>query len=289
MMMSTFRTVLLVSTALLASGCANLQAVNKTAGDLQSAESTWNSVGDDFLASCNRRNLMSVAPSDCVQEKRASDALEATNRHLAAYFSALQQASDTSNFSVDKDLTGVATAAKDLPGVKGNQIDAVEGFFSWVAGLATHGLEERTVKRLVAEGAPLAIKVLDVLDETVAPELEVRYRDEQRMTRLAFTSYVQQSGTTFNVEDGECKQLSIRSSSTGTAFLLAQAYCSRLAAIDAKRDALTSYQSSLRKARQTLVGLEQGKDDLGAKDLAKQLQSDASALKKDLDGIKKAF
>ncbi len=286
---SAWRLALVSGLALLLAGCASLEAVNKSAGELKAAEGTWDSVAADFQGSCERRNLLAPVMSDCAQEKRATEALEAADKILANYFSALEQASKTSNFSVDGGLTDVATAIQGLPKIKPEQVDAVKGLASFLAGLATRGLEERTVKRLIADGAPRAAATLDVLIDTAVPELGKRYDDESLTARETFGSYTQQSGLVFAVKDETCTKLSVQGLSTGTAYLLAQAYCERIVAINARRADLKRYEESLKEAKQTLAHLQAGKDDLSAKDLAKLLESDASALKKDLAAIKTAF
>jgi hypothetical protein len=290
--MTNLRAVLLLSSSMFAAGCANLEAVNQTAGALVSASSSWDAVAEEFEASCARRNLMVATTadmSDCQEEKRATESLDATNKVLASYFSALQQASTTSNFSVEPGLSAVATAADGLPGVQANQVDAVKQLASYLSGLVTRGIEERTVRRLVADGAPQAEAVLDVLIGTAAVQLERQYRDERRITFAAFASYAQQSGTVFNVSDDSCANLAVRSFATGTGYLLGQSYCARVAPIEAREAALTSYRGSLQRARQTLVELQRGVDDLSAKDLAKQLGAEASELKKDIQAVKQAF
>ena len=286
---SAWRLALVSGLALLSAGCANLDAVNKSAGELEAAEVTWDGVAADYQRSCARRNLVSSSPSDCVQEKRATAALAATDKILANYFSALEQASTTSDFSVDDGLTNVATAIDGLPGAKPEQVDAIKGFASSLAGLATRALEERTVKRLITDGAPRAEATLDVLIDTVVPEMDLLYMRERRETRATFASYMNRAEVPFKVEDDSCTNLSIQGLTNGTAFLLAEAYCERIVAIDARRDALQHYKASLQKAKLTLVGLEKGKDDLTAKDLAKLLKSDVSALKSELAAIKTAF
>ncbi len=290
--MNTLRSALALAGALLAAGCANFEAVNQTAGELVSASDAWSVLAKDFKGSCERRNLLVATArdvSDCAQERRATDSLAATDKVLAAYFLALQQASTTSNFSVDPGLASVATVAEGLPGVQSGQVDAVTGLASYLAGLVTRGVEERTVKRLVADGAPRAEAVLDVLIAAVVPELENQYRGERRQTLAAFTSYAQQSGTVLSVSDDACAAPAVRDFPTGVGYLLGQAYCTRIVSLQTKQAALASYKDSLMSARQTLVELQHGADDLTAKELAKQLGHDASGLKNDIQALKQTF
>jgi hypothetical protein len=287
--MSGSRIGFALGAGIVVAGCANLAAVNSASGDLLEAADSWNAVASEFQASCARRNLMQTNPSDCANERRASASLKSADKVLAAYFKALQQASTTGNFSVDPGISDLTSAVEGLPGASAARLDAVSGLVSFLAGLATRGIEERTIKRLVGEGAPMAIAVLDVLVETAAPELNNRYADERRAIKLAFASYVQNSGTTVDWNALDCAHLSVRGLETGTAFLLAQAYCVKIQALELKSSALTNYEGSLQNAKQTLKSLEDGKDQLDAQAIAKQLGSNASALKKDLEAIKRAF
>lgn len=275
--------------AVVASGCANLGAVDSASGDLVTAAGTWNIVANEFQASCARRNLMQLTPIDCSNEIRASAGLKVADDILAAYFAALQQASTTGNFSVEPGTSSLKGALDGLPGANPARVNAVGGLASFLASLATMGLEERTIKVLVDRGAPIAEAALDVLSGTAAPELATRYADERRQVKAVFASYVQQSGTTVDWATVDCTNFSVRGLQTGTAFLLVQAYCSKILAIETKKSALTDYQDSLQRAKQTLMSLEQGKDNLGTQAIARQLGADASALNKNVQAIKRAF
>ncbi len=287
--MSPSRIAVISSIALAVAGCANFQAVNRTAKELLSAQTSWNAIATDYQASCRRGDLMSASAIECGGEGRATKSLEAANDILADYFKALEQASETSNFSVEPGITALASSVEGLPGANADQVDAAKVLASFLANLATRSLEERTLKRLIADGAPKAEAVLGVLHDTVVPQFEERYKTEARLTQTAFMSYLQASGTLLDLRSATCEQVSVRGLANGTGYLLMQDFCTKQQALERRKTALAAYSASLVKAQTLLAALEQGKDDLDAKALAKQIESDLSTLKKDVEGIKDVF
>lgn len=271
-------------------GCSNFLAVNTTAGQLVIAASSWNSVADEFEASCVRRNQVSDVRSDCSTEKRATVGLEAANKILSAYFTALQQASIGSNFSVDSGMGGLSSSVQSIPGVKSTQVQALGGLASFLVGTATKTLEQRTIDLLITGGAPKAEAAINVMSSVVVPQLTNVFNREKAQTLTTFTSYIQQSGTKTNLKGTDCNEgFSTNSLQTGIAYLLAQAYCTRITAISTKMSALKNYKNSLTTAKMALKNLESGKDNLGGKALTQQLISQVSVLKSDIDKINKAF
>lgn len=274
----------------LAVGCANLLDVNTTAGELVTATASWNAVADDFHASCVRRNQVSNVASDCANEKKATDSLEAANKILSAYFSALQQASTSGAFSVDAGLSKLSSSVQGAPGVSASQVQAVSGLATFLADAASQTIQERTLDRLISQGAPKAIAVIDMMSEEVIPQLNSLYEREASQDLAAFSSYINQSGEQANLNPTMCATgLTTHGLSTGTSYLLAQAYCARIDALSTKQTALNSYKASLMTAKTTLENLRSGKDNLGAKSIAQQLASEMSSLKSDIEKINKAF
>lgn len=275
---------------IVAAGCANLQAVNTAADQLVSTASSWNSVADEFADSCARRNQVSDALSDCTAEKRTTAGLEAADKLLSAYFTALKQASTSSNFSVASGISGLTSSVQAIPKINTAQTQAISALASFLANVATSALEQRTISVLIADGAPKAQGAIDVLTRFVVPQLQNIFDREQSQTLATFASYVQQSGAPVNLREIDCAS-ALRSHSfpTGISYLLAQAYCARITSIATKRSALASYKASLATATNTLQSLQDGKDNLGAKALAQELISQASSLKGDVTKINKAF
>jgi hypothetical protein len=288
--MVSWRFTSTISLTFIVTGCANFQAVNTTAGQLVSAASSWNSVAQEFSASCVRRNQVSTATSACTFEKNATDSIEAANKILSAYFTALQQASTGSNFSVDSGISTLAASVQSFPGTNVAQTQALTGLASLLADFATKALEQRTIDQLISVGAPKAEAVIDVMTDTVAKELTSVFARETDQTLTTFSSYIQQSGSSVNLKDVKCAEgLSSKGFDTGTAYLLSQAYCARIAAILTKTSALDDYKKSLATSKAALKNLESGKGNLSAKEIAQQLISQASSLKNDIDKINMAF
>lgn len=280
----------LVGALTLAAGCANLQAVNTASGQLVTAASSWDGVADEFEGSCHRRNQVSDVPSDCKFEKNATESLEAADKILSAYFIALQQTSNGANFSVDSGISAIGTSAQSIPAANAGQVQAVTGLATFLADAATSAYRGRTLKRLITDGAPKAEATIDVLSNVVVPQLSRILNLEANQTLATFSSYIQQSGATGDLRTVNCSDGPVTHNfSTGTALLLAQAYCSRVLAITRERTALTNYTSSLATSKKTLQDLESGKDNLSAVALIQQLVSDASALKGDVAKIQKGF
>jgi hypothetical protein len=156
--------------------------------------------------------------------------------------------------------------------------------------VATSALEQRTIKVLIADGAPKAQGAIDVLTRFVVPQLQNIFDREQSQTLATFASYVQQSGAPVDLRKIDCATaLMSHSFPTGISYLLAEAYCVRITSLTTKRSALASYKTSLATATNTLQSLRDGKDNLGAKALAQELISQASSLKSDVAKINKAF
>lgn len=276
--------------ATLAAGCANLQAVNSTADQLVSTASFWNSVAEEFSASCARRNQVSEVPSNCIEEKKTTAGLEDADKMLAAYFTAIEQASTSSRFSVRSGISELSSSLQSIPGINSTQAKAVSGLASFLANAATSTLEQRTIKVLIAKGAPKAEAVIDVMNDFVVPGLKKVYGREQSQIRATFQSYIQQSGSAVDLRKVDCMTgPTARHFQTGIEFLLAQEYCSRVRELAAKTAALTGYQASLKTAKAALENLQSGKDNLGNEDLARQLISQASTLKNDIAKVNKAF
>jgi hypothetical protein len=228
--------------------------------------------------------------STCASEKQATAGLEAADKILSAYFSALQQASTASNFSVDAGIAELSSSVDSIPQMNATQAQALGGLASFLASAATQTLEQRTIKFLISGGASKAEAAIGVMEDFVVPQLTNAFAREKSQTLATFTSYIQQSGSEVDLRQADCASgLTARSFQTGTSYLLGLAYCARLTALSTKMSALESYKSSLEAAKAALKNLETGKDNLSAKDLARQLISQASSLKNDVDKIRKAF
>jgi hypothetical protein len=288
--MTQERTASSLAALMFLAGCTDLTAVNTTAGQMVTAASTWNAVADEFQASCVRRNQVSTEGSDCAGEKKATEGLEAANKILAAYFTALQQASTSSNFSVDPGITKLSSSVQNIPGINAKQVGAVTDVASFFADMATKAMEERTLEKLVTNGAPKAEASIDVMSEFVVPALGNILNREKMQTLAAFSSYINESGTTADLRKADCSQgLSTSTFNTGTGFLLGQAYCTKITNVTTKLSALDNYKKSLATVSMSLKELESGKDKLDAKALAQQLVTDASSLNDDIEKINKAF
>lgn len=273
-------------------GCApNPQAVSATAGQLISASSSWDSVADEFAASCLRRNQYASVPSNCVNEQQATDGVKAADKILAAYFTTLQQASTGSNFSVESGFTATVSSVKNIPKINTDQVNAATGLATYIADLATKALQERTLGQLIDKGAPDAEATINMLQTVVAPQLNDILGDEIRVTIADYGSYINRTGGSGKqLENVDCKKGPYAPNfRTGNSFLLAESYCTRISLISTKQAAVTNYAKSLSTAKQVLQDLQSGKDNLSASSLAQQLTSDASTLQADVAKIDKAF
>jgi hypothetical protein len=274
----------------LITGCTNFQAVNTAAGQLVSAASTWDSFADEFQASCIRRNQVSDVTSDCSQEKKDTTSLKAADKILSAYFTALQQVSKTQSFSVDSGISNLSNSIQSIPGANPSQIKAASGLATFLADIATKGIEERTIDILISNSSK-AVDTINVLNTIVAPQLLNIYRREKTEALATFSSYILKSGESAEpLKSIDCSSFSTHSFNSGNSYLLAQAYCSKISPLEKKISALnSSYKSSLNTSKSILDEMEKGKDNLGAKDFADQLISEVSNLKSNIDNINQAF
>ena len=279
----------IIPAVLALSGCTNLQAVSTLSESLMTASATWNDVGEELNASCVR--LLQFNPLlDCPTPAAASSAIVATNTVLANYFTALHDAANADNFTVQPGLDALAASAASIPGVKAEEVDAVSGLARTLAGLWTEHLRERALRSLIKDGAPAAMTTIGLLQRTVPHALQTTLAAEREGMNEQFTLYIERGGgAPPRPLATMCAPPPRTHDFSGPNFLLALEYCRRLGDLDQKEKALDAYTTSLDEASKALIELNSGKTRLGGKALAVKLHTIGKTLNDDLKAVHGAF
>jgi len=279
------RWLVCVASGLVLTACADLGAVSNLSQGMITAGETWNSVGDELPRSC-ARTLQFNATVDCASSKDAAKASAAATEVLLAYFQAIHDVANESNFTVQPGLDAVAGSVKDIPGVNADQAAAVAGLASTLAKLATEKLREDTLKRLIGEGAPHVTTVLSLLRATVPRALGTTLSSERIAMQAAYASYIGAGG---HALPSSCDPAPRVTDHSGETFLLAEDYCRRLVSLDAKVGSVKAYEASLASVQKAMDDLQSDKARLSSKALAQKLYETGKGLDQNLKAVRKAF
>lgn len=285
------RRVLLGGFALIAlSGCADLGAVQAISSRLTDASSSWNAVGADFERSCERERQFNPALADCADQARATDAINAIDALLTAYFKALADASNGQNFTVQNGLSDLAKSVAAVPGIDAGQVQAASGLAGLLLDRWTEAARERVLARLIHQGAPEARELIGALRQIVPPALNSSLGAERDRTSFQFALYIAQGGGRVDRDPAVmCRAGPLANRFSGPNFLLALEYCRRIAIVDDRIKALVEYQASLATADKALAELDSSKSKLKGKALAEHLYAIGKALSDDIKAVNKAF
>lgn len=270
-------------------GCTSLDAVRAVSTRLSSASGSWNDVGGDIYASCQRESSLNPVLVDCNLEKDASTGLAGANAVLASYFKALMDAANESNFTIQPGLDQASASAAKIPGINSDQVKAVSGLFSLLAKIATGALREETLRLLIEEGGPSAQTVVRGMDGLAVPRLTRELDTERSQLTGQFGRLILAERDPVGADPAMLCSGSAASKFSGTGYLLTLEYCRRLAILDKRVKALADYQASLRVADRALAELESSKTRLKTKELAQRLYEIGSDLDEKVTAVRKAF
>lgn len=270
-------------------GCTDLRAVGDISLRLKAASASWNDVGNEITASCERERTINPALSDCDLENKASSGLAGANAVLANYFRALGDAANESNFTIQPGLDSTTTSVANIPGINQDQVKAASGIFSLLAHLTTEKLRENTLRDLISHGAPPTQIVVRGLDDLVVPRLTRRLDTEKFQLTAQFSRWIGAQGDRVGPDPSSFCSGSGAAQFSGTGYLLVLEYCRRLGVIDARAKALLDYQTSLHQADQALAELQSSKTKLKSKALAQQLYKVGVDLDTKVAAVRKAF
>ena len=266
-------------------GCASLQAVSRFSETLISAGQTWDGVGRELTASCQRHTQFNAAIK-CDSSANAVKVVTAADAVLLNYFNAMHDTANEANFTVQPGLDDLAGSVQAIPGIDADKAQAVAGLAGLLARFATEGLRQDTLRRLIGDGAPPARKVIALLKQTLPPALRVTLKAERDSLDATYALFIQTAGKTL---PQSCEPPPRAFDHNERTFLLAEDYCRRRLALDAKDRALTNYEASLDTADKALGDLESGKARLSGKELAKILFETGKDLHDKVTAVKKAF
>ena len=278
-------------------GCANLKAVNTASDALVSASDSWTNVETVPADSCHKSSQLSVSPVGCNEQEKLTKGLGDTDKILTAYFLALKHAADTKNFNVDSGITTLGNSAANIPKINAGQVNAITGLATFLVGLYEAHKRTQIIASLIQEGGPKARAVLDVLHDTVVPDLQGIVQTETVDLDLAFDSYLRRQRSTMDHASLDCAngphvqnfQETDPARPMGPAFLLAVEYCQRLADVNRKTALLTQYSASLESAAKVISTLENDRSALGKQVTFKDIYKAVDTLHSDVQAIQKAF
>lgn len=275
--------------ALALSACTSLSAVSDVSARLKSASATWNDVGSEFAASCEREATLNPALADCALESDASSGLAAANAVLGNYFAALANAANESNFTVKPKLDAAASSVAKIPGINADQLTAVSGLAGLLVNLATNAIRERTLRDLIERGGPAAQTIVRGMDGLVVPRLGRRLDTERLQMTGQFGRLILAQRDRAGPDPSALCTGPSASRFSGTGLLLTLEYCRRLAVLDKRAKALADYQASLAVADKALTELQSSKSRLKSRDLAQRLYAIGSDLDDKVSAVRKAF
>lgn len=279
------RWILPLTMGLVLTGCADLGAVSTLGARMMTAGKTWKGVSQEASRSCARLGQFNRL-ADCASTDLAAKGAVAATEVLLAYFGAIQDVANAGNFTVQPGLDAVAASVKTVPGVDAAQADAVSGLASLLAKLALEGMREDALRRLIGEGAPPARLVLQFLHERVGPSLRTTLAAERTALDATYAGFIQGAGSVF---PANCDPGPRAYDFNAQTFPLAQDYCQRRLALDAKSKSLGEFDDSLAAARTALDELDSGKARLSSKELAKRLYTTGKELDNKVDAVREAF
>ena len=277
------------SLAALLTGCTNLQAVSDISDRLVSASASWDYVGDDIAASCERQQAINPAIEDCRLEQIATEALGDVNAVLETYFKAMGAAASEGNFTLEPGLERATTSVANIPGIGQDQVAAVSGLFGVLARLATGAMRERTLRQLIDQGAPPAQRIISGLEEIIVPELTTRLSAESTQLDGHFVGLMAAEGAEIGSDPHQLCTSSRAAGFNGTAFLLSLEYCDRRQAVAWREEALAEYRDSLREANEALEELQSSNTRLGSSELAARLLLTGWELTQSSQAVREAF
>jgi len=279
----------MMACATLVSGCADMSAVRDISARLTKATSSWNDVGNEIAGSCLRETSLNPMLSSCEAERRSTEGVVAANKVLNAYFKALTDAANDSNFTIQPGLEAATKSIAAIPDIKKERVDAVSGLIGFLAQLATGAMREDVLRQLIDRGAPNAKSVIDGLDEVLGLPLLGRLDTEKTYLTAIYVKQIRDQKDNVEGAPADLCKGSKAAGFSGAGFLLAQDYCRRLGVIEAREKAVADYQGSLKDASAALTELQSSKAKLKSKNLAKQLYKIGSDLDDKIDAIDKAF
>jgi hypothetical protein len=272
-------------------GCTDLAAVSMLSTKLVTASASWDAVGGELKASCERQQQFNPALTSCDTEAAASAGLVALNTVLTQYFTALGDAANTKSFTVQPGIDALAKSAGAIPGINAAEVSATSGLASLLIRLGTEAAREKTLRALIDEGAPLSKQLLTALDRTVPQSLQTALGAERDQMTAAFAIYIQQGGDRMGTDPAAMCAKGPRAADfhAGANFMLALEYCQRVGALQAKLDSVGAYRKSLASAQAALDELASSKTQLGAQALITKLGQIGKDLDTNIKAVAKAF
>jgi len=289
------RLSLLLSVTLSLGGCRDFGAIHDASAEAVRATRGWDDVAGELAGSCLRDSRFNPAIADCQSSAKAAAGTIAVDRLLAAYFGAIADVSNGRNFTVEPGLNDLAASAGAIPGADQGRISAAFGLATALSNLITGAARERAMRRLIAEGGPHAIVLIDFLEQYVVPALRTKIGSERDDMAVAFAGYIAAQGGQFpNPPEALCAAPGPRVAQFGGAkggvnFLLAVDYCRRVAMLQREDKAIAHYTASLGAARALVTDLAGAKFKLKDRVLIETIARTAAELSEKSEAVRDAF
>lgn len=285
------RLIYTLAIPVLLSSCTDMTAVTTISTQLISVSSIWNEVGNEFIASCQRERQVNPALTDCATQQQATDGIVRLNGVLTGYFTALGDAANDSNFTIQPGLGDLASSVENIPGINQAQVSAATGLAGFLAKWALQSLREATVRDLIDKGVPPARELIGALDSLVVKNLTVELNGERQALDGKFGPYILQSQAI--PDPGNLGAICVAGATagfgSGPAYLLANEYCHRVSLLDQKIKALNDYKNSLMSANNALTALQSNRTNLKGRALLNQLFNISIDLNTNISNVKNAF
>ncbi|MFN9030241.1 MAG: hypothetical protein ACK54C_02380 [Betaproteobacteria bacterium] len=179
-----------LTAAIVLSGCANLDAVRNFAQS-SSALTSYPDAGAAYVESGRQWTLLPapaplpdgrkpVTLEERQQQVSASLKLQSA---LSSYFAVMAKLAGADAFTLDNELTSVASGLKGLPGQADNaaMIDTANNLLKLAVKYALMPVQQSSVRALVSEGGPPAMSLVDHLDRLAGDWQSQMVQDDTSM------------------------------------------------------------------------------------------------------------
>ncbi|HCI4280069.1 TPA: hypothetical protein NO555_003382 [Klebsiella variicola subsp. variicola] len=269
--------------------CSDLSAVRDTSTRLTNANNTWSAVSSELPSSCLREARLNEKVLNCDDAISTAVGIDAVNKILGEYFKALMDVATESKFTIQPGLDKAITSVSQIPGIKKERVIAVSGLVSVITQLSLNSVQEHTLYQLIHDGVPYAKSVINGLSEVLVTRLTNRLDNEKKQVIGFYSGKLAYQRDEIVLDSFETCNGAKSTNLSATGFLLVQDYCKRIELIEARKEAILTYQASLQDASEALTELQSAGARLDTRELAVKLYKIGGDLDTKIDAINKSF
>ncbi len=287
--MGSARLLLILCGGLSISACADYTAVGKLSTRMTEATGAWKGVAEQSKLSCRRLVELGDGTEECTTKDRAADALIAVNDRLSRYFAALGGVAEDKNYSVSDGMSDLSGEIANIPGINTDDGSAISELTTTIANLLLQGRRERTMRRLIDDGAPPAQRVIAMMRRVGVPTFGGNLLSERQRIDLALATTVPRPLERLGPDRSKWCMTPPRLyafDADRPAFLMATELCRRHREVREDLAAVAAYDASLAAAAKALEELQSSATRLKASDTAARLYDRAHDLRKKIDAVR---